>query len=249
VIKQALSTAAIMLALAAPLAAAPAGAETPRAEYTRPLTPDNAVVLFIDNQTNLMLGVHSIDTTLLRLNTEGLAQLARIYSLPVVLTTTGGGGSGPAGPLSSGITEAFPNAPIIDRIDYFNAMSDPRFAEAVRATGRRKIILSGLTTDYCLVYPAATLIAQGYHVYFVTDASGSFTAENNDAATQRLIQMGATPVNVQSLVGELQNSDAVRDLAASKQRLPELLQWFSRYSSTPSILNMNMAYRAASERR
>lgn len=222
-------------------------AETPSAEYTRPLSPDNAAVLFIDNQTNLMLGVQSIDTVLLRNNTEGLAQLAKMFSLPVVLTTTGGGAAGPAGGLSTGITDAFPDAPIIDRTDYFNAMSDPRFAAAVRATGRKKVILSGLTTDYCLVYPAATLIAQGYHVFIVTDASGSFTKENNDTALQRLIQMGATPINLQSLVGELQNSSAVTNLRESKKRFPELLAWFSKYSATPSILNMNM--RIAAERR
>lgn len=222
-------------------------ADTPRAEYTKPLTPDNAAVLFIDNQTNLMLGVQSIDTVLLRNNTEGLAQLAKMFDLPVVLTTTGGGAKGPAGGLSTGITDSFPNAPIIDRTDYFNAMSDPRFAAAVRATGRKKVILSGLTTDYCLVYPATTLIEQGYHVFIVTDASGSFTKENNDTALQRLIQMGATPINLQSLVGELQNSDAVANLPQSKKRFPQLLAWFSKYSATPSILNMNM--RIAAERK
>lgn len=218
----------------------PAFADTPKAEYTRPLTPDNAAVLFIDNQTNLMLGVQSIDTVLLRNNTEGLAQLAKMFNLPVVLTTTGGGAKGPAGGLSTGITDVFPNEQIIDRTDYFNAMSDPRFAAAVTATGRKKVILSGLTTDYCLVYPAATLIAQGYHVFIVTDASGSFTKQNDETALQRLIQMGATPINLQSLVGELQNSDALKNLPESKKRFPALMAWFTKYGSTPSILNMNM---------
>lgn len=220
-------------------------AETPRAEYVNPITSDNSAILFIDNQTNLMLGVQSIDTTLLRTNTDGLAALARIFEIPVVLTTTGGGAAGPAGGLVSGITDAFPDAPIIDRVDYFNAMSDPRFAAAVKATGRKKVILSGLTTDYCLVYPAATLIAMGYHVYIVTDASGSWTKENNDSALQRLVQMGATPVNLQSLVGELQNSSAVKDLAESKKTMPQMLAWFSRYTPAPAILNMNMAQQRA----
>jgi nicotinamidase-related amidase len=219
-------------------------AETPRAEYVRPITPENAAVLFIDNQSNLMLGVQSIDTTLLRINTEGLAKLSKIYGLPVVLTTTGGGANGPAGPLSSGITETYPDTPIIDRTDYFNAMSDPRFAEAVKRTGRKKVILSGLTTDYCLVYPAASLIAQGYHVFIVTDASGSWTKQIDETALQRLVQMGATPINLQSLVGELQNADAVKDLAASKRKQPQLMQWFSRYSPAPSIMNMTMAAQA-----
>ncbi len=124
-----------------PVLSTSAIAETPREEYVRPLSPDNAAVLFIDNQTNLMLGVHSIDTTLLRSNTEGLAKLAKIFGLPVVLTTTGGGVKGPAGGLVPSITETFPDVPVIDRVDYFNAMSDPRFSAAVYATGRRRSFL------------------------------------------------------------------------------------------------------------
>lgn len=222
-----------------------AGAQTPKEAYTVPLSPDNAAVLFIDNQTNLLLGIQSMDTVLLRNNTEALAKLAKMFSLPVVLTTTGGGAKGPAGGLVPAITETFPNEPVIDRLDYFNAMSDPRFAAAVQKTGRKKVLLTGFTTDYCLVYPATTLIAQGYHVFIVTDASGSWTKENNDSALARLVQMGATPINLQSIVGEMQNSDAVKDLAASKKRFPLMLDWFTRYGAAPSILNMNMAIRAA----
>jgi nicotinamidase-related amidase len=217
-----------------------ASARTPREAYLVPLSPDNAAVLFIDNQTNLLLGVQSMDTVLLRNNTEALAKLAKMFKLPVVLTTTGGGANGPAGGLVPAITATFPQEPVIDRLDYFNAMSDPRFAAAVQRTGRKKVLLTGFTTDYCLVYPATSLIAQGYHVFIVTDASGSWTKENNDSAMSRLVQMGATPINLQSVVGEMQNSDAVKDLAASKRRFPELMDWFSRYGAAPSIMNMNM---------
>lgn len=222
------------------LTAGAAAAETPREEYTNPLTRENAAVLFIDNQTNLMLGVQSIDTVLLRNNTEGLAQLAKLFDLPVVLTTTGGGADGPAGGLVPSITDAFPDEEIIDRTEYFNAMSDPRFAAAVEETGRRKMILSGLTTDYCLVYPAMTLIAQGYHVFIVTDASGSFTKENDQTALERLIQMGATPINLQSIMGEMQNAVAVANPAAAGEAVPQVLDWFLKYGAAPSILTMNM---------
>lgn len=215
---------------------------TPQEEYIVPLSPGNAAVLFIDSQTSLMLGTQSMNTTLLRTNTEGLAKLAAIYDLPVVLTTTGGGAHGPSGGLITPITETFPNAPIIDRQDYLNAMSDKRFADAVRVTGRKKLILSGLTTDFCLVYPTASLIAEGYHVFIVIDASGSWTKEINDAALQRLIQMGATPTNVQSIAGELQNSAAVSDLAASKKKHPQLFEWLGRYTPAPSLIAMNMPH-------
>lgn len=207
-------------------------------EYLVPLSPDNAAVLFIDNQTALMLGTQSMDTTLLRTNTEGLAALAALYGLPVVLTTTGGGEHGPSGPLLPATTDTFPDVPVIARTEYLNAMDDVRFADAVRATGRRKLILSGLTTDYCLVYPSASLIAQGSHVFVTVDASGSWTAAINEAAVQRLVQMGATPTTVQSVAGELQNASAVKDLAASKARQPALMAWFGRYTPAPALIGM-----------
>lgn len=211
-------------------------------DYVTPLSPDNATVLFIDSQISLMLGTQSIDTTLLRINTEGLAKLAAIYDLPVVLTTTGGGEHGPSGPLMPPITETFPDAPIIDRMDYLNAMDDERFADAVRATGRKKVIMSGITTDFCLVYPTASLIAQGYHVFIVVDASGSWTRDINDAALQRVVQMGATPTNLQSIAGELQNAAAVKDLGASKEKHPALFDWLGRYTPAPSLIGMSMSH-------
>lgn len=209
-------------------------------QYTVPLSPDNAAVLFIDSQSTLMLGTQSIDITLLKTNTEALAKLAAIYALPVVLTTTGGGGHGPSGDLITGITETFPDQPVIDRMDFLNAMSDSRFANAVAATGRKKVILAGITTDFCLIYPAASLIAAGYHVFVAIDASGSWTTDINNAALQRLTQMGATPTNVQSIAGELQNSASVKDLAVSKSYHPALFGWLSRYTPAPSLIGMNM---------
>ena len=215
-------------------------------DYVEPLSPDNAAVLFIDNQTTLTLGVQSIDMTLLKTNTEGLARLAKIFELPVVLTTTGGGAEGPSGPLLKGITDAFPAVAPINRMANLNAMDDPRFAAAVKATGRNKLILSGITTDFCLVYPALSLIAAGYHVYIPVDASGSWTISINDAALQRLIQAGATPTNVQSIAGELQNSMTNKDMAAAKALMPSMMEWIGAYTPAPSLISQNGAYKAES---
>ena len=206
------------------------------ADYLEMLTPDNAAVLFIDNQTTLTLGVQSIDLTVLKTNTEGLARLASLFNLPVVLTTTGGGADGASGGLLKGITDAFPDVPPVDRMGNLNAMDDPRFAAAVEATGRRKIILSGITTDFCLVYPALSLIAAGYHVFVAIDASGSWTSAINDAALQRLIQAGATPTNVQSIFGELQNSAMNKDADATKARFPLVMEWLDAYTPAPSLI-------------
>lgn len=211
-------------------------------DYLEQLSPDNAAVLFIDNQTTLMLGVQSIDLTLLKTNTEGLVKLAKLFDLPVVLTTTGGGAEGPSGPLLKPITETFPGIAPINRMGNLNAMDDPRFAAAVKVTGRRKLILSGITTDFCLVYPALSLIAAGYHVFVPIDASGSWTSAINDAALQRLVQAGATPTNVQSIAGELQNAAMNADPAATKARLPAMMEWLGTYTPAPSIIAMNGSY-------
>lgn len=212
-------------------------------DYLEQLSPANAAVLFIDNQTTLTLGVQSIDLTLLKTNTEGLAKLAKLFDLPVVLTTTGGGAEGPSGPLLKPIIDTFPDIEPVNRMGNLNAMDDPRFVAAVKATGRRKLILSGITTDFCLVYPALSLIAQGYHVLIPVDASGSWTSAINDAALQRLIQAGATPTNVQSIAGELQNSAMNADPEAAKKRLPQVMQWFGAYTPAPSIIAMNSSHK------
>ncbi len=214
-------------------------------DYLDPLTPDNCAVLFIDNQTTLMLGVQSIDLTLLKTNTEGLAKLARHFSLPVVLTTTGGGGKGPSGPLLTPITATFPEVTPIDRMAHLNAMDDPAFAAAVKATGRTKIILSGITTDFCLVYPALSLIAAGHHVFVAADVSGSWTSAINDLALQRLIQAGATPTNLQSIFGELLNAASNSDPAGVRSRMGEAMAWLNAYTPAPSIIGMNISSEAA----
>jgi nicotinamidase-related amidase len=218
---------------------------TSQADYLDQLTPDNAAVLFIDNQTTLTLGVQSIDMTLLKTNTEALAQLARLFGLPIVLTTTGGGAEGPSGPLMKGITDTFPEVAPINRMGNLNAMDDPRFAAAVKAIGRRKLILSGITTDFCLVYPALSLIAADYHVFIAIDASGSWTSAINDWALHRLLQAGATPTNVQSIAGELQNSAMNSDAEATRARLPQMMAWFGAYTPAPSIIAMNGSYKAS----
>lgn len=211
----------------------------PQTEYLEPITRDNAAVLFIDNQNHLLMGVQSIETTLLRLNTEALAKLAELYDLPVVLTTTGGGAEGAWGPLFKPITDTFPDAPIFNR-QHLNAMDDPGFADAVSATGRRKIILSGVATDFCLFFPALSLLRQGYHVLIAVDASGCWTKQVEDAALLRLVQAGATPTSVEQILGELHSTDLAKDLKAGQATAPAIGKWLARYGGTTSIVTMDM---------
>lgn len=206
-------------------------------EYLEPLTPDNAAVLFIDNQSRLILGVQSIDHTVLHTNTVGIAKLAQIYDIPAVLTTSGPQDGG-SGPLVPGITETFPNIPVFERMEHLNAMDDERFASAVRATGRKKLILTGITTDFCLVWPAMSLIREGYHVFVAVDAAGSWTKQIDEAAIGRLVQMGATTTNVQAIAGELQNALSLTDSAAAYAKYGPLGEWLTRYTPAPSLIQM-----------
>jgi len=155
-----------------------------------------------------------------------------VFALPVVLTTTGGGAEGPSGALLKGITDAFPYVAPINRMANLKAMDDSRLAEAVKATGRRKLILTGITTDFCLVYPALSLIAAGYHVFIAVDAAGSWTKEINDWALHRLVQ-----------AGELQNSSMNGDPDATKSRMPQLMKWFGAFTPAPAIIAQDGAYK------
>jgi Isochorismatase family len=144
-----------------------------------------------------------------------------------------------------GITETFPGVEPVNRMGNLNAMDDPRFAAAVKATGRRKLILSGITTDFCLVYPALSLITAGYHVFIAVDATGSWTKEINNWALYRLIQAGATATNVQTIFGELQNSAMNSDSDAAKANMSQVREWLGAYTPAPSLVGENFPAQAA----
>ena len=208
---------------------------TDHSDYLDPLNLDNTAVLFVDSQTTLVLGVQSIDMTVLKTNTESLAQLAKIFELPVVPTTSGGGTDGLSGPLSRTITDAFPGVTRINHTGNLNALDDPRFDAAAKATGRTKLILAGITTDFCFVCSALALIAQGYHVLIPINAFGSWTSATNDAALQRFTRAGATPTNVQSITGELLNALTKKDVDDSVILLQQMV---------PAIISQNASYKA-----
>ncbi|HYW32476.1 MAG TPA: isochorismatase family protein [Gemmatimonas sp.] len=205
--------------------------------YHDPITPDNAVVLFIDYQTQLMLGCQSMEPQELKNNTLALARIAKIYDLPIVITTTGGGASGPAGPTFSELTAEFPGHEIIDRQLYYNSMQDPTFRAAVERTGRKKLIIGGITTDLCVVFPAITAVADGYDVYVVGDACASWTRRIDDLAIARVRQAGAIVTNVQSLAAELQTNLAAQNPSAAQRHQTASFAFYGRFVGPLSLLN------------
>ncbi|MDW6064702.1 hydrolase [Streptomyces sp. NPDC059679] len=165
------------------------------------LTPDNAVVLFVDHQPQMFFGTGSGDRTAIINATVGLAKAAKVFDVPTVLTTVAAESF--SGPILPQLAEVFPDAEIIDRTS-MNAWEDPALVEAVKATGRTKVVIAGLWTEVCLVLPVLSMIAQGYEVYVVSDASGGVTPQAHEHALQRMIQAGAVPVTWVQVLLELQ---------------------------------------------
>ncbi|MFE7633276.1 hydrolase [Kitasatospora sp. NPDC057518] len=165
------------------------------------LTPDNAVVLFVDHQPQMFFGTGSGDRTAIVNATVGLAKAARAFDVPTVLTTVAAESF--SGPLLPQLAAVFPKAEVLDRTS-MNAWEDEAVVEAVKATGRGKVVIAGLWTEVCLVLPVLSMIDQGYEVYVVTDASGGISPQAHEHAVQRMTQAGAVPVTWVQVLLELQ---------------------------------------------
>lgn len=192
------------------------------------LTPENAVLALIDYQPEQYAGVRSMGHDELLLNVTMLGRTAAAYGLPVVLSTVyvkhGMSGTNPE------LREALPGVPEIDRTT-MNAWEDSQFRSAVEQTVRRNLIVAGLWTEVCVAFPVLDALRDGYRVYFVVDAIGGVTREAHDAAIQRMIQAGATPISVIGLACELQ-----RDWGRpSSDRLRAIMrEYFSKRSALRS---------------
>jgi nicotinamidase-related amidase len=153
------------------------------------LTPENCVFAFIDHQTGLMNLVDNIRPTEFKNIVVGLAQTAKIHNVPVVVTTSAE--NGPNGPFIPEVLTVLPDAPIIPRPGQINAWDNAEFVKAIEKTGRRKIVMSGITTDVCVAFAALSAIDAGYEVYVVVDASGCQNKDVQNAALMRMSEAGA----------------------------------------------------------
>jgi nicotinamidase-related amidase len=178
------------------------------------LTPENSVVLFVDHQPQMFFGIESGDRTAIVNATVGLAKSAKVFDVPVVLTTVAAESF--SGPLLPQLADVFPGHEVIDRTT-MNAFEDSAVVEAIKATGRKKIIIAGLWTEVCVVLPALSALGQGYEVYVVADASGGVTPQAHEHAIARMIAAGAVPVTWIQVLLELQ-----RDWARGETYLPVL---------------------------
>lgn len=152
------------------------------------LDKNDAAMLLVDHQTGLLSLVRDIEPDKFKNNVLATADLAKYFGLPTILTTSFE--DGPNGPLLPELKEIFPDAPYIARPGNINAWDNDDFVKAVEATGKKQLIIAGVVTEVCVAFPALSAIEQGFDVFVVTDASGTFDAMTRDAAWNRMSQAG-----------------------------------------------------------
>lgn len=156
--------------------------------YVR-LDRDNAAVLLVDHQAGLLSLVRDIEPDKFKNNVLALADAAKYFNLPIILTTSFE--TGPNGPLVPELKALFPDAPYIARPGQINAWDNEDFVKAIKATGKKQLIIAGVVTEVCVAFPALSAIEEGYEVFVITDASGTFNAMTRDAAWERMTAAGA----------------------------------------------------------
>lgn len=156
--------------------------------YVR-LDKDNAAVLLVDHQTGLLSLVRDIDPDKFKNNVLALAAAAQYFNLPTILTTSFE--SGPNGPLVPELKEMFPDAPYIARPGQINAWDNEEFLKAVKATGKKQLIIAGVVTEVCVAFPALSALEEDFDVFVITDASGTFNHLTRDSALDRMSNAGA----------------------------------------------------------
>ena len=180
-------------------------------------TADNCAFAFIDHQTGLMNVVDNARPVEFKNMVIALAKTAKIHNVPSVITTSAE--DGPNGPFLPEVLKLLPKAPVISRPGQINAWDNSDFVEAIRKTGRRKIVMSGITTDVCVTFAALSALDAGYEVYVVVDASGSMNTDTQNASLMRMADAGARAF----LVGEsLMREADVADIGVEEMEVRQV---------------------------
>jgi nicotinamidase-related amidase len=153
------------------------------------LDKNNAAVLLVDHQAGLLSLVRDIEPERFTNNVLALADAAKYFGLPTILTTSFE--QGPNGPLMPELKALFPDAPYIARPGQINAWDNEDFVNAVKATGKKQLIIAGVVTEVCVAFPVLDAIEAGFEVFVITDASGTFNELTRDSAWHRMTAAGA----------------------------------------------------------
>ncbi|PPQ71884.1 hypothetical protein CVT26_007008 [Gymnopilus dilepis] len=188
------------------------------------LNKDDAALLVVDHQVGLFQMAHDQDPVLFRNAIIAHAAIGKVFNLPTVMTTSAE--TGPNGPLPKEITDMHPDAPLIKRNGEVDAWDNSDFRDAVRATGKKQLIIGGITTDVCTAFLALSLIEEGYEVFANAEASGAISQRVADDANDRMRAAG-----VHVLSNFAINCDLMRDWRNTPGSA-ELLPYFDKYLPT-----------------
>src|SRR6187401_3684418 len=155
----------------------------------RRLDKSDVAVLLVDHQTGLDNCVQDFSPDDFKNNVLALADCAKYFKLPTILTTSFE--DGPNGPLVPELKALFPDAPYIARPGQINAWDNEDFVKAIKATGKKQLIIAGVVTEVCVAFPALSALEEGYEVFVVADASGTFNQTTRLAAWSRMEAAGA----------------------------------------------------------
>jgi nicotinamidase-related amidase len=167
-----------------------------------PLSADDAVLLLVDHQVGLFSLVADYPPEEFRNNVLALAGCGKTFNLPTILTTSAE--TGPNGVIMPELKEMYPDAPFIPRPGQINAWDNEDFVNAVKKTDRKQLIIAGVVTDVCVAFPTLDALKEGYQVFVVADASGTFNKQVADAALMRMAHAGAVITNWFAVACELQ---------------------------------------------
>ena len=170
----------------------------------RLLDRDDTVFLMLDHQAGLMQIVEDIDQTQLRRNVAAKAKVAEFFGIPVIASTSVP--EGPNGPLIPEVTANAPSATVIDRAGPINAWDDERIREAVEATGRNTIVISGILTSVCVAFPAIEMASEGYDAIAAIGASGDYSDLASQTTIARLQQAGVTVESTFSILSQVHDT-------------------------------------------
>jgi nicotinamidase-related amidase len=180
------------------------------------IRPEDSVLLLIDHQPYQLSNLNSHDPQAVVNNATALAKLAKVFAVPTILTSVI---AGRGGLLFKQITDVFPAQDVIDRT-FINTWEDKPTVEAVKATGRKQLIIAGLWTEVCVAMPAIHAAGEGWDVTVVTDACGGVSVEAHQVAIQRMIAGGVNMMTWMAVGSEWQRDWARTDTAAL---LPDIL--------------------------
>lgn len=171
-------------------------------------TADDAVVVFIDHQPQMTFGVASTDRATLINNVTLFAKVAKEFNVPAILTAVETESF--SGYLWPQLLDVFPGQKVIERTS-MNSWDSSEFREAIKASGRKNIILTGLWTEVCVAWPTIEMLGAGYHIYVVEDCCGATSPAAQEAALSRMVQAGAVRLTTISALLEFQRDWAKRE--------------------------------------